>query len=148
MNVSLFEWLDSPEGSVELVHQYRMNEAIMNLANKITYNGKLQCLSASTAASFIDICSNFLSKIQLEKIRNVFTKSVIFIDTTNLVRKFKASTCSEGYELRVENKLESEIVKILVQTYLKVFLIFLNKHFSIFLKIKSSEILSQKMILE
>lgn len=123
MNVSLFEWLDSPEGSVELVHQYRMNEEIMNLANTITYNGKLQCLSASTATSFIEICPKFLSKIEPEKIRNVFTKSVIFIDTTNLVRKFNASNSSEGYELRLENRLESEIVKILVQTYLKVFLL-------------------------
>jgi len=26
MGVSLFEWLDSKEGSVELVHQYRMNQ--------------------------------------------------------------------------------------------------------------------------
>lgn len=63
MGVSLFEWLDSPEGSVELVHQYRMNNEIMNLANEVTYAGKLKCMSEKIANSCVQIDTDFLSTV-------------------------------------------------------------------------------------
>lgn len=63
MGVSLFEWLDSKEGSVELIHQYRMNKDIMELANEITYEGKLECLSDKIANSSVVICQEFLSSV-------------------------------------------------------------------------------------
>lgn len=63
--MSLFEWLDCKEGSIELVHQYRMNREIMSLANEITYNGKLECLSETTANSFVKIKPEFLETVVL-----------------------------------------------------------------------------------
>lgn len=63
MGVSLFEWLDSKQASVELVHQYRMNNDIMDLANVITYCGKLKCISESTATGFIRMNDKFLNMV-------------------------------------------------------------------------------------
>lgn len=120
MNISLFEWLDSSEASVELVHQYRMNQEIMNLANHITYNGKLQCLSSLTANSFIDINPEFLSSIKQEKLKKIFTKSVVFIDTSNLIKSTNMDNSCEERDKKIINKTESEIIEILVQIYFKV----------------------------
>ena len=63
MNVSLFEWLDCKEGSIELVHQYRMNSQIMSLANEITYCGKLKCVSEKIANSVLHMNEEFLSAV-------------------------------------------------------------------------------------
>ena len=63
MGVSLFEWLDSKEGSVELIHQCRMNKDIMDLANEITYEGKLECLASKIASSTVAVCQDFLSSV-------------------------------------------------------------------------------------
>lgn len=65
MGVSLFEWLDSKDGSVELIHQYRMNKDIMELANEITYEGKLECLSSKIAESSTVVCPEFLANVIL-----------------------------------------------------------------------------------
>ena len=65
MNVSLFEWLDCKQAAVELVHQYRMNDEIMSLANEVTYSGKLQCVSSKIADSRIDLDAKFLSSVSL-----------------------------------------------------------------------------------
>lgn len=69
MGVSLFEWLDCKEGSIELVHQYRMNKEIMNLANQITYQGKLECLSEKTANSTVSFINDYLNMVKLKKIK-------------------------------------------------------------------------------
>lgn len=63
MGVSLFEWLDCKQGAVELVHQYRMNNDIMDLANVITYCGKLKCVSESTANGYIRMNEKFLNMV-------------------------------------------------------------------------------------
>ncbi len=65
MNVSLFEWLDCKQGAVELVHQYRMNDEIMSLANELTYAGKLKCVSEKIADSRIDLDSKFLLSVRI-----------------------------------------------------------------------------------
>jgi superfamily I DNA and/or RNA helicase len=43
MDVSMFERLDRPSVTSILHVQYRMNGPIVELANKYTYNGSLQC---------------------------------------------------------------------------------------------------------
>lgn len=43
MDVSMFERLDRPSVTAVLHMQYRMNGSIADLANKYTYNGRLQC---------------------------------------------------------------------------------------------------------
>lgn len=115
MGVSLFEMLDSKESSVELVHQYRMNNDIMNLANKLTYCGKLECVSESTATSLIKVDEVFLNSIKSESLKLIFTSSIIFIDTSEL-------DCKNGKELEEKqfvNKIESEIISIICNLYEK-----------------------------
>ena len=56
MNESLISRLgDSPGATMELAEQYRMNSEITDLANKITYNGKLQCANTQVANATINI---------------------------------------------------------------------------------------------
>lgn len=53
---TLFDILDRDDGStVELNVQYRMNQCVMNLANKITYNEKLVCANENVANATINI---------------------------------------------------------------------------------------------
>ena len=50
-DVSLFRALSEahPEATVELTHQYRMNEDIMTISNRLVYNNKLRCGSELVA---------------------------------------------------------------------------------------------------
>lgn len=51
---SLFERLDSENNTVTLTVQYRMNKSIMDLINKLTYNGELKAGNESIEnATFI-----------------------------------------------------------------------------------------------
>jgi len=113
MDISLFEMLDGKQSSVELVHQYRMNKEIMNLANKLTYSGKLQCMSDSTANSFIEINKQFIESIKLEKIKKLFLEPMIFIDVTELL------SLNESTENQMTNQIECEIVSYICNLYKK-----------------------------
>ncbi len=117
MGISLFEMLDSKEASVELVHQYRMNNEIMNLANKLTYCGKLQCMSESTANSFIQIDQKFINSIKTEEIKRIFTSPVIFIDTTEIVSLESAGINDGADENQTVSQIECEIVSNLCCIY-------------------------------
>ncbi|XP_076168261.1 DNA replication helicase/nuclease 2 isoform X2 [Ptiloglossa arizonensis] len=60
---SLFARLDSPNNTVKLTKQYRMNKSIMHLANKLTYNDTLEAGSTSIEnATFIAVHSENLVK--------------------------------------------------------------------------------------
>ena len=66
MGISLFEHLDLNENFTELVDQYRMNSDIMNLANDVSYSGKLKCnsnLIAIQKLTFIDHIDLTVSQI-------------------------------------------------------------------------------------
>ena len=51
LEISLFRRLSEahPSALVYLTHQYRMNEDIMALSNKLIYHGKLKCGSSDVA---------------------------------------------------------------------------------------------------
>lgn len=55
MNESLFARLDSKNNTVTLTKQYRMNQAIMNVANKLTYDNQLQVGNNSIAKSIMPV---------------------------------------------------------------------------------------------
>lgn len=126
MNVSLFEWLDCQKASVELVRQYRMNSEIMDLANVITYCGKLKCVSDKTANSIINMDREFLSSVTSTNVKKIFDSSVIFIDTTELelmanhlkVAGEEAKADSSNSQL-VENTIECQIISDLCEMFYK-----------------------------
>ena len=60
MGVSLFEHLDFNDNFVELVYQYRMNFGIMSLANDVSYNGRLKCISEEIANKEIQFNNQIL----------------------------------------------------------------------------------------
>jgi DNA replication ATP-dependent helicase Dna2 len=133
MAVSLFEWLvatqkreeEKVDNCVELVQQYRMNSDIMALANRLTYANKLQCVCEKVASGRLHMSQAFLatlaattsSSAQLSK---VFTDSVVFIDTSE-VMKAKAWSCEQEDEdedeRRTVNAIECEVVRALCQLF-------------------------------
>lgn len=52
---SLFYRLDKPESTISLTLQYRMNETIMELANRLTYENRLKCANEIVSTASIDI---------------------------------------------------------------------------------------------
>ncbi len=120
MNVSLFEWLDCKQSSVELVHQYRMNTDIMCLANQLTYSGKLKCVSEKTANAGIEMNPGFLPSVKSEKIKKIFACSVVFIDTSRLEKEANELLESSGTESKIsENLIECGIVSDLCEVFYK-----------------------------
>jgi DNA replication ATP-dependent helicase Dna2 len=132
MGASLFEWLDtndtSPEkaaGSVELVHQYRMNREIMDLANRMTYAGKLRCVSDLVASSRLQMSAQFMQRHAEsgEFARKLFARSVVFLDTSELMRPILARQDddhdADKTENRTVNRTESQLVRQLCQIFVR-----------------------------
>lgn len=55
MEESLFHRLMSEEATSTLHLQYRMNQALVDVANSVAYNGKLKCADRSIADATISI---------------------------------------------------------------------------------------------
>lgn len=81
---SLFARLDSPEATIALTHQYRMNKTIMKLANDLTYHGALKCANDTVAnATFkLKVCTK--SKWIQRTLSPHIDQSVIFLNTGNV----------------------------------------------------------------
>lgn len=81
---SLFARLDSPEATVTLTHQYRMNRTIMKLANDLTYHGQLACANDAVAnATFkLKVCTK--SKWIQRTLSPHIDQSAIFLNTGNV----------------------------------------------------------------
>ena len=116
MDISLFEWLDCKESSVELVHQYRMNNDIMKLANEMTYESKLQCISETVPNISIKMDQNYLSGIESSKMKQILNDSIVFIDTTEIIKNMLLSNTNneektvKSNDLKTQNQIEIEIV--------------------------------------
>ncbi|XP_023336216.1 DNA replication ATP-dependent helicase/nuclease DNA2 [Eurytemora carolleeae] len=105
---SLFERLDCPAATIDLNIQYRMNQTIADLANHLTYKGKLECADESVAQRNLKLnlesgvkpwLSAALSQKQEE--------SVVFLDTHMEARE-------EPLPGGVRNIMEGHIVLQLV----------------------------------
>lgn len=64
MSESLFARLDSPEATVCLDVQYRMNQAITDVANGIAYNGQLKCGNEQVSNATLQLPALHVSDIQ------------------------------------------------------------------------------------
>jgi DNA replication ATP-dependent helicase Dna2 len=63
MSESLFARLDSSDATVCLDVQYRMNQAITNVANGLTYNGQLKCGNEQVASATLQLPARHVSDI-------------------------------------------------------------------------------------
>lgn len=81
---SLFARLDSPEATVTLTHQYRMNRTVMKLANDLTYHGQLICANDAVAnATFkLKVCTK--SKWIQRTLSPHIDQSAILLNTGNV----------------------------------------------------------------
>jgi DNA replication ATP-dependent helicase Dna2 len=64
MSESLFARLDCPDATVCLDVQYRMNEAITNIANALTYNGQLKCGNKQVSTATLQLPALHVSNVQ------------------------------------------------------------------------------------
>lgn len=120
--------------------QYRMNRVIMNLANKLTYSGKLQCatkeielaslnhyLKENSALSMDEVTSTYLGKAVSPSLDD----SVIFLDTSGILKAVEISVAKSdslnrplggrsvgGY---VYNDFEAQTIVRLIQTLLSIY---------------------------
>ena len=79
MDQSLFSLLQTPENTVPLSLQYRMNQSIQDIANFMTYEGHLECGNDQVANQQTVLKVNAWPSFFPLEFRN---KSVVFFDTT------------------------------------------------------------------
>lgn len=131
---SLFERLDSPESTFILGLQYRMNERITKLANKLTYGGELKCANETIekASMRIPDMEKFNCLISKEKwmckiLSTHIDQSCILVDTGNVQQKssYFIKTLSKDLKLNEEksmnymNSCEAAIILYLVKTLIQ-----------------------------
>jgi superfamily I DNA and/or RNA helicase len=63
MSESLFARLDSPHATVCLDLQYRMNQAITDVANNLAYNGQLKCGNEEVSSATLQLPAHHVSDI-------------------------------------------------------------------------------------
>ncbi|KAG6893366.1 hypothetical protein C0992_010298, partial [Termitomyces sp. T32_za158] len=127
LDVSLFRRLSDahPHAVVDLTYQYRMNEDIMLLSNKLIYGDRLRCGSDSVAQrslvlpnrKFIrslhtDASCSCSDRCWLETLMRESCKAV-FVDTDDLPARD-----SRIGDL-VENRIEAELVRQICETLIK-----------------------------
>lgn len=81
---SLFARLDSPEATVALTHQYRMNKTITKLANDLTYKGNLKCANDDVANATFKTKVITKTKWIQRTLSPHIDQSVIFLNTGNV----------------------------------------------------------------
>ncbi|KAJ6643747.1 DNA replication ATP-dependent helicase/nuclease DNA2 [Pseudolycoriella hygida] len=86
---SLFARLDSPEATVVLSLQYRMNKTIAKLANSLTYKGELKCANDTVASSTIALPNQIASreKWMVKCLSSHIDQSVILLNTDNVFNR-------------------------------------------------------------
>ena len=124
--VSIFKLMSTPENTKQLTVQYRMNEVIMSLANKLVYKNSMTCspermkstieLPKEKLVNFLDNAETLKSKISwiLEAVCNDLEKSVMFLDTSKL----------DAFDTKTDdstmNVIEASIVEDLVTAFVEV----------------------------
>ena len=112
---SLFEYIASRNNKAvfSLSEQYRMNESIMVLSNKLSYNGQMKAANAKVAERALDVkfqmscnkeCCNWLNSSFDPK------NAAVFIDTSKSSERFEAEKNNSYF-----NILELNIVQLLLK---------------------------------
>lgn len=81
---SLFARLDSPEATIALTHQYRMNKTITKLANDLTYRGELKCANDNIANATFKVKVITKTKWIQRVLSPHIDQSAIFLNTGNV----------------------------------------------------------------
>ncbi|KAG8252501.1 Tripartite DNA replication factor [Homalodisca vitripennis] len=100
---SLFARLDRPAVTSELSLQYRMNQRITNLANTLTYNGRLQCGSPEVASATLSLPKPLVNQPDWvgRALGSSLDQAVIVLDTG----KTEAVDCTNVTEAEVVLKI-------------------------------------------
>merc|ERR1719369_1329407 len=113
LDMSLFTMLDNlhTSATINLYLQYRMNSKIAELANHLTYEGKLECGNDSIKDKVIKLSRGAEGWLQ-----NIFScemdKSVVWVDTMRL--------CMEDKEVNgICNKAEARLIQTFVREFLE-----------------------------
>lgn len=114
MGESLFELLESDSAVVSLRKQYRMNRTVMDLANKITYEGGLECANDDVAQATLNLrepsgADEWICDILSTDIE----RAVVFVDTARYFEKNR----SDGESCA--SKIEAEIIASLVSALIE-----------------------------
>ncbi|XP_075223339.1 DNA replication helicase/nuclease 2 [Lycorma delicatula] len=110
LHQSLFSYLDRPTVTAELRTQYRMNKCITDLANGLTYEGKLECANDIVARSTITITKvqenwpDWMTKV----LSTTLEHSVVVLDTGFVSQAWSSNNRESKYTLK------------LIKTFLKV----------------------------
>lgn len=108
---SLFQRLDSPQATVVLSLQYRMNKTIAKLANRLTYNGDLKCAN-DTIASATMVTTQSLSASEKWIAKTLSThidQSVILLNTNNVFHRSEEMSKSMETKTDRSANVESEM---------------------------------------
>lgn len=105
MEESLFMRLKECGGTFTLTQQYRMNSKITELANRVAYNGALECATDGVRDATIRIRMKQITNISkypwLDKVcDDGIENSVIFLDT-GTVKTDNNKLCSNQYEVDI-----------------------------------------------
>lgn len=142
LDMSLFKLLSDaqPSSVVNLEHQYRMAADIMLLANKLIYNGRLKCGTASVASRSLDIPNldgaleahhhrrtntEFASMCTISNpdcwMRTAMTASrrVLFLNTDTINAPRAATEVLTGSNSRITNPVESTLTSQLLTALIR-----------------------------
>ena len=101
-----------PRQLKQLTKQYRFNQDLTDLANHLTYEGKMEAADSIKNSTILDVFSSWnLSKVKSKwaKSANDPSNSVIFINTES-GEKLENNISGKGFVNETETKIVSELV--------------------------------------
>lgn len=122
--------------------QYRMNMTIMDLANKLTYLGKLQCatdkvkyasLSQFLKPESTDVLDQETNEYLSKAVSSSLDDAVVFLDTCGIAKAYESSSPKSGSDpvIRsaasgsiggfVVNNFEAVVIERLIQNLLRIY---------------------------
>jgi hypothetical protein len=127
---NIFSILTDPEFSCSLTVQYRMNQMIMKLGNKLLYDNQMKCGTVEQATEFVKIhlesAKEYIRDNYAQLTRTWLCvclsrqahRSVIFLDT-ECIGAFETVVASA-----LQNNKEKDIVMDLVKAFTHVIILF------------------------
>lgn len=129
MNESLFASLSTPDSVIALNMNYRMNRTVTNLANILTYQGRLVSANETVADSTLEIphLTDLTDRFKNQRwiLRTLDTSleaAVKIIDTGSVWKRLqnKIQPIKSDDSQNFTNRHEAAIVKVLVHALIKV----------------------------